>query len=332
MAASFYLSPFASFLQCLNDAGQVQPGLLIWTYAAGTSTPSATWTDITGTVPNSNPLQLNSAGRLNNVSVWQQGGVALKYIFSTNAGTVGSPVFGAQIGPPFDQVSGIDDPAATLATLANPASGSGADLVSNSMRSYDLIATVRAALVPALSAGETLIIDLEGSSTINDGGGGFFYWNASSTAADDGGISTIKPTAAGSAGRYVRLSIPAGVSGSFTATLLGVTGAPTMTINYVTSGGPALGLLTCSTQGQTGTSNSTSFSISGWPSGLRGVSTSVTTGILPAEDNTAIGVSCSLTIPPVSGNVVLSINNSSGNWTSSGTKGLLPCSFTVVLK
>ena len=329
---TYYLCPFASFLQVLSDAGIVTPGLLMWTYAAGTTTPTTTWTDITGGTPNSNPIQLNSAGRLPNVSVWQQGGVAIKINFSTNSGTVGAPVFGAQIGPTFDQVSGIDDPATLLTTLINPASGSGADLIANAMRSYDLIATVRAANVPSLAAGQSLIIDIEGGSTVNDGGGGLFYWNASSTATDDGGISTITPTGAGATGRYIRLTSPAGTAGTFTATLLGMTTSPTTTVSYVLAGGPALGLATFYVVGQTGTSNSTAFSLSGWPSGLRGLTTSVQTALMPAEDNSAIGVAMYLTIPAVSGNVVLSINNASGNWTSSGTKGFTSFSFTVLLK
>jgi hypothetical protein len=54
---------------------------------------------------------------------------------------------------------------------------------------------------------------------------------------------------------------------------------------------------------------------------------------MPAEDNSAIGVAMYLTIPAVPGeNVVLSINNASGNWTSSGTKGFTSFSFTVLLK
>jgi hypothetical protein len=204
--ASYYLSPLASFLQLLNDTGLVQPGLLMWTYAAGTSTPTTTWTDITGVTPNSNPIQLGSNGRLPNVSVWQQGGVPIKIQFSTNAGTVGSPVFGNQVGPTFDQVSGINDPASTLSSLANAASGSGADLVANAVRSYDIFSSMRAANVPSLTAGETLIVFAEGGSAVGDNLAGSFYWSPSSSVADDG-VNVIKPAAVGSGnGRYIRLS------------------------------------------------------------------------------------------------------------------------------
>lgn len=326
-----FLCPLASFMQVLTDAGNApQVGCLVWTYVAGTSTPQVTYTDITGGTPNSNPIQLNAAGRLNNVSIWQPGGVAIKVQFSTNAGTVGAPVFGVQIGPTFDQVSGIDDPVATLATLASAASGSGVDLVTNAMRSYDLISTVRAANVPSLISGQSLIIDIEGGSTVNDGAGGLFYWNASSTLADDG-INVIKVTA-GATGRFLRLVPPAGAAGSFTATLLGFTTTPTFTVYYVLSGGPLSGEVTVYLVGAAAVSNSTSFSLQGWPVGLRGNALSVSSPLLPAQDNSALGVACNITIPPVSGNVVVSINNASGLWTASGNKGLFPCSFRYLLR
>ena len=328
----YYLNPLVPFFQALTDAGVVVPNGLIWTYVAGTTTPTATYTDITGGTANANPIQLGSNGRLTAGSIWQPGGAAIKVIFTTNAGTSGAPVFGTQLGITYDQLSGINDPAALLTTLINPASGSGADLIANAMRSYDLVATVRAANVPSLATGQTLIIDLEGGSTINDGGGGLFYWNATSTATDDGGISTIKPTAAGATGRYIRLTVPAGTAGTFTLTLLGVTGAPTTTAYYSLAGGPALGLVTVSVTGQTGTSNSTGFSLSGWPSGLCGLTESITSPLLAAEDNSAIGAVMYATIPPVSGSVILTINNATSNWTASGTKGFQSFSFSYLLK
>lgn len=203
--ATYYLCPFASFLQVLSDSGQVVTNALIWTYAAGTSTPTSTWTDSTGNTPNGNPIQLNSAGRLNNVSIWQQGGVPIKVIFTTNVGTPSVPVAGPQIGPTFDQVSGINDPAVIQTLLASSASGSGADLVANAVRSYDVISSVRAANVPSLVGGQSLAIDVQGATASTDGGGGIFFWNATSTATDDG-VNVIKPTSlsVGSQGRYIR--------------------------------------------------------------------------------------------------------------------------------
>lgn len=320
--ASFYLSPFASFLQVLTDAGQVQPGLLIWTYAAGTVTPSATWTDITGSVPNSNPIQLNAAGRLNNVSIWQQGGVPLKFQFSTNAGTVLAPVFGQQIGPTFDQVSGIDDPAGLLATLAATPSGSGVDLVANAIKSYDLFATVRAAAVPNPVAGQNVIIDVLGNLVVNDGGGGFFYWSASSTAADDA-TNVIKPTAAGATGRYLRQN-PLGVTGSVTVTLNGVTGTVTAVAQYFVFGS----IVTFRVPQISGTSNSTSmtltFSVNGLLASIAPFQAQNITVSATQDNGAAVYNQIATVAPAVLGNMTIAFykNGSATGWTNTGTKGI----------
>lgn len=314
-----YLCPFASFLQVLVDAGNApQPNCLIWTYQAATSTPQQTFTDITGFTPNSNPIQLNSAGRLNNVSIWQPGGVALKIQFSTNAGTVGAPVFGVQIGPTFDQVSGIDDPVATLSLLSSANSGSGADIVANAMRSYDLVSSVRSANVPSLAAGQTLIIDIEGKTASTDGLGGLFYWNSSSTATDDG-VNVIKPTAISSAnpGRYLRQIQVS--SGSGTLTMTGVTGSVTPTYNFKTLNGIAYLIIS----GGTGTSNSTAMTLTGLPAGLSPSTIGVSLPVL-VEDNTVTNLAGWVSIN-TTGTLTFGLGSSPNfsGFTSSGTKGVM---------
>lgn len=194
---AFYLCPISTILQYFTDVGVVLAGGKINTYLAGTTTPTATWTDITGITPNSNPITLNAAGRLPNVQIWQAGGVPLKIVITDSNNNL--------IGPTFDQISGIDDVSLANSQLANPASGSGADLVANAMRSYDIFATARAANVPVLQAGQTLIVDFEGGVTVADGLGGLFYWNSTSTASDDN-INIIQPTGLSNPGRYLRLN------------------------------------------------------------------------------------------------------------------------------
>lgn len=196
--ANFYLCPWATVFQYFTDVGVVLSGGLVHTYLAGTTTPQATYTDITGTVPNANPIVLGSNGRLPNVAIWQQSGVALKIVV-TDANN-------NQLGPTFDQLTGINDLSISNSALENPASGFGADLVANAVRSYDIFSTARAANVPILQAGQTLIVDFEGGISVADGLGGEFYWNATSSAADDG-LTILAPTAlAGAPGRYLRLN------------------------------------------------------------------------------------------------------------------------------
>lgn len=194
---ALYLSPISTILQYFTDIGVVLSGGRVNTYLAGTTTPTTTWTDITGVTPNANPIVLNSAGRLPNVQVWQASGVAIKVVVTDSNNN--------PIGPTFDQISGINDFSLANSLLGNPASGDGADLVANAMRSYDLFSSARAANVPVLQAGQTLIVDFEGGLTVADGLGGLFYWNASSTATDDG-LNILKPTLLSGAGRYIRLN------------------------------------------------------------------------------------------------------------------------------
>jgi hypothetical protein len=192
---TYYLSPISTILQYFTDSGIVLSNGKVNTYLAGTSTPTATYTDITGVTPNANPIILSSAGRLPNVSIWQPGGVALKVVVTD--------ALNNQIGPTFDQISGINDPTSLTSSLAASGSGSGADLVANAVRSFDIVSSVRSAGAPTIISGQTRIIDTEGANAINDGFGGLFYWNASSSATDDG-ISVIKPTGVSGNGRYLR--------------------------------------------------------------------------------------------------------------------------------
>lgn len=72
----------------------------IYTYAAGSSTPQATYTSAAGDVPQENPIILNSFGVPDN-PIWLTEGQSYKFILK-DANDV-------QKGPPFDNVSGVGD-------------------------------------------------------------------------------------------------------------------------------------------------------------------------------------------------------------------------------
>lgn len=112
---SFSLCPVATIFQYFNDVGVILAGGKINTYLAGTTTPQATYTDITGVTPNANPIVLLSNGRLPNVSIWQPSGVALKIII-TDANN-------NQIGPVFDNLTGINDAIASTGSFVATLSG-----------------------------------------------------------------------------------------------------------------------------------------------------------------------------------------------------------------
>jgi parallel beta-helix repeat protein len=114
-----YLSPLGGAGgQFFDNNGAPLSGGKLFTYAAGTTTPLATYTSSSGTTPNTNPIILNAAGRLNGSSeIWLTGGMTYKFVL-TDANDV-------LIGT-YDQMSGINDGSvftADLANTANPTKG-----------------------------------------------------------------------------------------------------------------------------------------------------------------------------------------------------------------
>lgn len=83
---SVLLSPVGNGQQFFDNTGNILSGGLIYTYQAGSSTPLATYTTVNGTIPNSNPIILNSAGRCDN-EIWMQTGYSYKLILETSTGT-----------------------------------------------------------------------------------------------------------------------------------------------------------------------------------------------------------------------------------------------------
>ena len=78
---SVNLSPLGGVAaQFFNNDGVPLAGGLIYTYAAGTNTPSATYTTGAGTVAHSNPIVLDSAGRIPTGEIWLTDGVAYKFV------------------------------------------------------------------------------------------------------------------------------------------------------------------------------------------------------------------------------------------------------------
>lgn len=97
---SVNLSPLAGAgAQFLTDAGTPLTGGLLYTYAAGTTTPAATYTDSAGSTPNANPIVLDSAGRVP-YEIWLTTGSSYKFVLKTSVGaTVGT----------WDNIRGVND-------------------------------------------------------------------------------------------------------------------------------------------------------------------------------------------------------------------------------
>lgn len=80
-----YLSAFGGVgWQFFDPNGVPLAGGKIYTYGAGTTTPAPTYTSSTGATPHSNPIILNSAGRIATGEIWQPAGTNYKYALYTN--------------------------------------------------------------------------------------------------------------------------------------------------------------------------------------------------------------------------------------------------------
>lgn len=74
------LSPvWGAGAQLLDNSGNVLSGGKIYTYLAGTTTPATTYTSSDGLTANSNPIILNSAGRVP-YEIWLTNSISYKFV------------------------------------------------------------------------------------------------------------------------------------------------------------------------------------------------------------------------------------------------------------
>ena len=97
---SFQLSPIGNESQ-VDSNGAPLSGGKIETYVAGSTTPAATYTDITGSTPQANPIVLNVLG-LPTQPIWMDSAVVYKFIIKDMNGVVQRTI---------DNISGISSSA-----------------------------------------------------------------------------------------------------------------------------------------------------------------------------------------------------------------------------
>jgi microcystin-dependent protein len=84
------LSPIGNAQQFFDNNGIPLNGGLLYTYQAGSTTALATYTDINGAIPNSNPIVLDASGRLAN-EIWLTYGFNYKFVLKNSVGsTIGT--------------------------------------------------------------------------------------------------------------------------------------------------------------------------------------------------------------------------------------------------
>jgi parallel beta-helix repeat protein len=70
--------------QFFDNNGNVLSGGKLWSYAAGTTTPQATYTSASGATAHTNPIVLDSAGRVATGEIWLTAGQNYKFVLMTS--------------------------------------------------------------------------------------------------------------------------------------------------------------------------------------------------------------------------------------------------------
>lgn len=70
--------------QFFDNNGVILSGGKIFTYAAGTTTPQATYTTNAGNTAHTNPIILDSAGRVPSGEIWLTAGNSYKFVLKTS--------------------------------------------------------------------------------------------------------------------------------------------------------------------------------------------------------------------------------------------------------
>ena len=171
---SVYIAPLMKMQ--FNQGGVPLAGGKLFTYAANTTTKQATYTDATGTVPNTNPIILDSNGQCD---CWLVSGEVYKFVLS----------------PPWDS----DPPQAPYWT-ENDISGVNdiSQIVVNGSTLAEIFETKVNSVVTSISNLRNLsktqnnFAFVTGYYASHDGGGGAYQYDASDvTSADNGGTIIV---------------------------------------------------------------------------------------------------------------------------------------------
>lgn len=99
MSVNLAPGPFGAGYQAFNANGQILALGLLYTYAAGGTTPTATYTTSVGNVQNANPIVLGVDGRPPQ-EIWLTGGTSYKFFLTDSLGnTIGT----------WDNLTGVND-------------------------------------------------------------------------------------------------------------------------------------------------------------------------------------------------------------------------------
>ena len=170
---SVTLSPLGgAAAQLFNNNGVILSGGKLYSYAAGTTTPQATYTSNTGGTAHANPIILDSAGRVPGGEIWLDETLSYKFALYTSTDIL--------IGT-YDNISNVSGAFSTFSFTASYPSGSMGAVLQEAAFVFDNIAALRA---NGASGPDTSVI-VQGYYTPGDLGGGVFNYDAADTTSPD---------------------------------------------------------------------------------------------------------------------------------------------------
>jgi hypothetical protein len=137
--------------QFFDNNGVPLSGGLLYTYAAGTTTPEETYTTTAGDIANANPIVLDSAGRPPN-QIWVTSGISYKFVLKTSASVL--------LITEDNIVNSLDSSSVFFTQAgAGAVTRSAQDKMRETVTTADFGNNVTAALASLSGAGGTLVIN-----------------------------------------------------------------------------------------------------------------------------------------------------------------------------
>jgi hypothetical protein len=183
-----FLSPIGNGTQFLSLGGLPLTLGTLSSFAAGTTTPQATYTTNAGTIANPLAITLGVDGRPPN-EIWLTSGVSYKFVLKDVLGNLIA-------SGTYDNITGINDVAGSGAIPASAIGYGGSTLDTILLSSSDKVVTSIAAM-KAIDKTKYTEAFVMGYYATGDGGGGAYYYDPTDTTTADNGGTVIVATDGG---------------------------------------------------------------------------------------------------------------------------------------